>query len=82
MNHHENNKKEILDYLNNNGNLCVVLACGVPDFIENTEDSKTSIQIFTDGIFVWSNTEIRHFEKYNIKLSDEFISHVLRVSKE
>lgn len=35
-----------------------------------------------DGEYYWFEEDIYHFEKYNIKLSDEFIDHVLRVTKE
>ena len=31
----------------------------------------------TDGEFVWYVSWIYHFEKYNIKLSDEFVQYVL-----
>ncbi len=32
---------------------------------------------FLDGIYTWYATEIYHFEKYNLKLNDEFIEYVL-----
>lgn len=31
----------------------------------------------SDGEYRWYESEIYHFEKYNLKLSDEFIRHVL-----
>ena len=34
---------------------------------------------YSDGIYEWSETDIYHFEKYNMPLKDEFIKHVLAV---
>ena len=31
----------------------------------------------TDGTYQWYETEIFHFEKYNLKLNEEFIKYVL-----
>ncbi len=31
----------------------------------------------TDGIYQWYESEIYHFEKYNLKLNEDFIQHVL-----
>lgn len=31
----------------------------------------------TDGVYRWYDHEIYHFEKYNLKLNDDFIEHVL-----
>lgn len=31
----------------------------------------------TDGVFQWSESEIYHFEKYNLKLNNNFIEYVL-----
>lgn len=31
----------------------------------------------SDGTFTWYESEIYHFEKYNLKLNDDFIQHIL-----
>ncbi|MBE6851774.1 MAG: hypothetical protein E7504_08665 [Ruminococcus sp.] len=31
----------------------------------------------TDGVYQWYETEIYHFDKYNLKLNEEFIQYVL-----
>lgn len=31
----------------------------------------------TDGVYTWYDHEIYHFEKYNLKLNDDFIQRVL-----
>lgn len=33
---------------------------------------------YEDGVFYWDTRHIYHFEKYNLKLNDDFIEHVLR----
>ena len=34
----------------------------------------------SDGEYTWYESEIYHFEKYNLKLNDDFIEHVLKRS--
>lgn len=34
----------------------------------------------SDGEYIWYESEIYHFEKYNLKLNDDFIEHVLKHS--
>ncbi len=31
----------------------------------------------SDGVYTWYESQIYHFEKYNLKLNDDFIQHVL-----
>lgn len=31
----------------------------------------------SDGVYTWYESEIYHFEHYNLKLNDDFIEHVL-----
>lgn len=48
-----------------------------------TIDEKTGEEIllplnaFTDGVFIWITFDIYFFEKYDVKLSEEFKRHVL-----
>ncbi len=32
---------------------------------------------FSDGVYIWHRSQIYHFEKYNLKLNDDFIKYVL-----
>lgn len=32
---------------------------------------------FSDGVYLWYKSQIYHFEKYNLKLNDDFIEYVL-----
>ena len=51
---------------------------------EPVYDKLTGEKVFgadnahTDGKYIWYETEIYHFNKYNIKLNDDFIEHVLK----
>ncbi|MBP7188139.1 MAG: hypothetical protein KBA55_15570 [Ruminococcus sp.] len=46
------------------------------DYI-NGERQSNSVLCYTDRIYWWTNEQIYHFEKYDMKLNDDFISHVL-----
>lgn len=66
------NKEKILDYLKrgkDNGIRCSVIY----DYVKDESLSET-VKLFTDGEYNWDSEEIYHFEKYNIKLNEDFIS--------
>lgn len=68
------NKEKILDYLKtgkDNGIRCSV----VYDYVKDESMSET-IKLFTDGEFNWDSEEIYHFEKYNLRLNEDFIKKV------
>lgn len=68
-------KEIILGYLKNgqdNGVCC----SSVYDFIESHSVPRT-IHRYKDDIYEWDDSEIYHFEKYNLRLNDDFIKHVL-----
>lgn len=68
------NKEKTLDYLKNgkdNGIRCSV----VYDYVKDESMSET-IKLFTDGEFNWDSEEIYHFEKYNLRLNEDFIKKV------
>lgn len=45
-----------------------------------TGESLTGVELvcYSDGLYVWSNEEIYHIEKYNAAVSDEFLEYVLK----
>lgn len=45
--------------------------------VVNQEETALNEVSFTDGDYLWSSSWIYHFEKYNLKLNDDFIAHVL-----
>lgn len=67
-------KNIILDYLKKYDCLAV-MAHATADYITG-EMLKPSVQLFSDGIYQWTNEEIYHFEKYDIKLNDDFIEYI------
>ena len=54
----------------------VVQARSMMDYISGTT-LHDSVECFTDGEYFWTSEEIYHFEKYNLKLNDDFIQYVL-----
>jgi len=71
-------KGTVLQYLKN-GSDAGVRCSAVYDFVERASTGKT-IHCYTDGEFEWDDSEIYHFENYNLRLEDEFIEKVLRLS--
>lgn len=68
-------KDEIVSYMKSGHKEWFTTAC-VQDIVteQETDISDTG---FTDGEYLWYAAEIYHFEKYNLKLNDDFIAHVL-----
>ena len=68
-------KDRILQFLKN-GTYNGVRCSSIYDYIKN-EPTFKNINLYTDGVYEWDDEEIYHFEKYNMKLEDEFIKYVL-----
>lgn len=73
------NKKTVLQYLKNFNQECIVLTCSANDFVTG-ELLTNSVFVYNDGVYCWTNEEIYHFEKYDMKLNDDFIQYVLNKS--
>jgi len=69
------NKTTVLEYMKNN-EAEVVQARAMMDYISGTA-LRGSVECFTDGKYFWTSEEIYHFEKYDLKLNDDFIKYVL-----
>ena len=41
------------------------------------EEVTTADNGYSDGEYTWYESEIYHFDKYNLKLNDDFIEYVL-----
>lgn len=69
-------KQLILEYLKNKSFISSCTSEKVMDYVNN---KKTDIQIvaYHDDKYYWDDRFIYHFEKYNLKLNDDFINHVL-----
>lgn len=72
-------KNKILKYLKSFDDVAFTSAPAIDKF--------TSIQVLdadnakTDTEYIWNYSDIYHFEKYDLKLSDDFINHVLAKTK-
>lgn len=68
-------KHKVLEYLKSFGKTAYTTARVVDLF---TGEEQTFIDdARSDGVYTWYDSEIYHFEKYNLKLNDDFIEHVL-----
>ncbi len=68
-------KIKILKYLKSFSSDC---AAGMSLVDEITGDSlNTCVCGYEDCKYYWDDREIYHFEKYNLKLNDDFIEYVL-----
>lgn len=72
------NKNKILEYLKSfDAEYCS--AALVYDVVTGKE-TQTDELGFTDGEYTWYSSWIYHFEKYNLKLNDDFIEHILKAT--
>lgn len=41
-------------------------------------DKRTNVvrDIYTDGTYLWDDAEIYHFDRYDMRLNDDFIQHI------
>ena len=69
------NKKKILEYLRN-GRITAA-AAGTANDIITGKTIDEPFCMFTDGVYAWRSDTIYYVDKYNLKLEDEFINHVL-----
>lgn len=74
-------KKTVLNYLKERGEEYAALTCSAMDYISDKPINGASLKSFTDGEYLWSNEEIYHFEKYDLKLNDDFVKYVLEQTK-
>lgn len=54
-----------------------ILTCVSKDYVTNSPIANQSIIIFESDGFTWTNEVAYHFEKYDLKLNDDFIQYVL-----
>ena len=70
------NKSQILSYMKSFSEPSAYTSQPVIDRFTNQELDKIN-NAFSDGTYTWYATEIYHFEKYNLKLNNDFIEYVL-----
>lgn len=71
-----NQKSQILKYLKSFSEPYAFTSQPVIDVFTNEEFEYVD-NGFSDGVYVWYKSQIYHFEKYNLKLNDDFIEYVL-----
>lgn len=69
-------KSDILKFLKSFAPIAV-MAHGTMDYVKNIPDDTQSVTLFNFDEWFWTNEMIYHFEKYDLKLDDEFIDYVL-----
>ena len=68
-------KQKVLNYLKSFEKSAYTSA---PVFDAFTKENLDVIDdAYSDGVYTWYESEIYHFEKYNLKLNDNFIQYVL-----
>lgn len=68
-------KEKILDYMRSIHEIGYTTAHVVDVFTK--QQLKVINNERSDDVYAWAESEIYHFEKYNLKLNDDFIQHVL-----
>ncbi|MBP3760240.1 MAG: hypothetical protein J6I55_01970 [Ruminococcus sp.] len=69
-------KEKILEYFKKYGVDAVTLTRCAVDYVTG-KNLLNSVLCHTDGIYIWTNEEVYHFEKYDIELKKDFIEYVL-----
>jgi hypothetical protein len=75
------NKPIILKYLKNRDYLNYASTKRVYDVFQNAESNNYCQAGYSDGVYQWTSDEIYYFEKYNLKLYNDFITSVLQSTK-
>ncbi len=68
-------KEKVLDYLKSAK--IVAVSPSIPRDVITQERIPGDFCYYSDGKYSWRSDTIYYFEKYNLKLEDEFIQHVL-----
>lgn len=72
----EQTKKTILKYLRSYEPVAFSTA-RVFDYITEKETDVQAV-LYTDGEYKWYESEVYHFEHYDLRLNDDFIEYVLK----
>lgn len=72
------NKHNVLKYLRKGK----ITSCSPARIYDVLTDQVINIPLncMTDGIYAWRSDVIYYFEKYNLKLDDDFINYVLKMT--
>lgn len=70
------NKYDILKFLKSFSPVAT-MTHGIKDYLDDNQNINESLQLFNSDSWFWTNEMVYHFEKYNLKLNDDFINHIL-----
>ena len=73
----KSDKAKIKEYMLRRNFVTAASTKRVYDAIAKSNDDNYCCVYYCDGEYEWNSAEIMYFEKYNLKLNDEFIQHVL-----
>ncbi len=68
-------KKRILSYLRSG--TVVSAAPGIMKDVLNGEPTGREMLVYSDGQYAWKSDVIYYVEKYNMRLPEEFIDHIM-----
>lgn len=72
------NKQKILQYLKSFEPHAIAPAVSKEDIFTNKKMAKT-LSSYTDGNYIWLSDEVYYFERYNLKLDNDFIEFIKNV---
>lgn len=72
-----NDKARLLNYMKSRKFVSEASTARVFDYISGSKDNNYCCIRYTDGKYEWTSYDIMYVEKYNMKLNDDFIQHIL-----
>ena len=72
-------KDTIVEYMKA-GHGCMASPSFIKDVITGERVLRPRVTMH-DGVYLWSSSLIYHVEKYNVRLPEEFIAHVLETTR-
>ena len=70
-------KEKVLSFFEKYKDEYIAVTCFATNHITGKPIGNSSILSYNDGVYCWTNEEIYLFDKYNLKLNDDFIQYVL-----
>ena len=67
----------ILDFFKNTAKPFALCARSLVVYVSGQTHSGKTVKLFRKDKYVWLNEDIYMFEKYDVKLNDDFVAYVL-----
>ena len=77
LNYKTSRKDEIVGYLRNKKEFYDGVRCSTLKDLVKKENTHLPTYAYFDGVYFWTDEDTYHFEKYDMRLNDEFVNHVL-----